>query len=71
MSQQVAKLMLFTLSACPMGRSIQTVLSEVLTVKKDIGYAFTPHIHINEANSPLQIGLFFIKSFRFLYYPHS
>ncbi|GED68746.1 hypothetical protein BRE01_24480 [Brevibacillus reuszeri] len=38
MSQQVAKLMLFTLSACPMGRSIHTVLGEVLTVKKGIVY---------------------------------
>jgi len=38
MSQQVAKLMLFTLSACPIGRSIQTVNGEVLTVKKDVGY---------------------------------
>ncbi|MFP3390406.1 hypothetical protein [Brevibacillus sp. SIMBA_040] len=38
MTQQVAKLMLFTLSACPLGRSIQTVLSEVLLVKKDVGY---------------------------------
>ncbi|WP_312113266.1 hypothetical protein [Brevibacillus reuszeri] len=38
MSQQIAKLMLFTLSACPMGRSVHTVLGEVLTVKKGIAY---------------------------------
>lgn len=38
MTQQVAKLMLFTLSACPLGRSIQTVLGEVLTVKKKLNY---------------------------------
>ena len=38
MTQQVAKLMLFTLSACPLGRSIQTVLGEVLSVKKELSY---------------------------------
>lgn len=38
MSQLVRKIILFTLSACPMGRSMNIVIGEILTCKKDLSY---------------------------------
>ncbi|GIP32529.1 thioredoxin family protein [Paenibacillus sp. J2TS4] len=38
MSERIKKLLLFTLSACPMGRSMNTVLGEVLASKQDLAY---------------------------------
>jgi hypothetical protein len=38
MRQLVRKMMLFTLSACPMGRSMNTVIGEILTCKNDLAY---------------------------------
>lgn len=38
MSQSIKKLILFTLSACPMGRSMNTVIGELLTCKKEFAY---------------------------------
>ncbi|SMF25327.1 hypothetical protein SAMN02744102_02200 [Paenibacillus barengoltzii] len=38
MSQSVKKLILFTLSACPMGRSMNTVIGELLACKKELAY---------------------------------
>ena len=36
MSQSVKKLILFTLSACPIGRSMNTVIGELLACKKEL-----------------------------------
>lgn len=36
MAQSVKKLMLFTLSACPMGRSMNTVIRELVTRRKEL-----------------------------------
>lgn len=38
MSQSVKKLILFTLSACPMGRSMNTIIGELLACKKELAY---------------------------------
>ena len=38
MIQSVKKLILFTLSACPMGRSMNTVIGELLACKKELAY---------------------------------
>lgn len=38
MSERVEKLILFTLSACPMGRSMHTVLREVLSVRAELDF---------------------------------
>lgn len=37
-SQMVQKMFLFTLSACPMGRSMNTVIGEILSYKNDLSY---------------------------------
>lgn len=38
MRQKVQKMILFTLSACPMGRSMNTVIGEILACKNDLAY---------------------------------
>jgi hypothetical protein len=46
MSQTVKKIILFTLSACPLGRSMNTVIRECLTYMKDLSYE-TVHVDVD------------------------